>query len=44
MGYLVDLTARAQRDFVQMYEEINAAHSDTALKSGWYHGARRASC
>ncbi|HUS06695.1 MAG TPA: type II toxin-antitoxin system RelE/ParE family toxin [Bryobacteraceae bacterium] len=34
MAYVVNLTARAARDLFGLYGEINAAHSDAALK--WY--------
>jgi len=40
MAYLVNLTARAERDLAQLYGEINAAHSDAALK--WYRGLKEA--
>lgn len=40
MAYLVNLTARAQRDLAQLYEEINAGHSDAAVK--WYRGLKEA--
>lgn len=36
MAYPVNLTSRAERDLIQLYEEINAEHSDAALK--WYRG------
>ncbi len=36
MAYLVELTSRAQRDLVQLFDQINAASSDAALK--WYLG------
>ena len=36
MAYLVNLTARAQRDLAFLYEEIRAEHSDAALE--WYKG------
>jgi plasmid stabilization system protein ParE len=38
MAYLVNLTARAERDLAHLYEKINAAHSDAALK--WYQGLK----
>jgi plasmid stabilization system protein ParE len=40
MAYLVNLTARAQRDLAQLYADIDAEHSDTALK--WYRGLKKA--
>src|SRR5580700_2782568 len=40
MAYLVSLTYRAQRDLVHLYREINAGHSDAALK--WYRGLKEA--
>jgi len=40
MGYLVKLTARAQRDMVLLYEAINAGDSEAALK--WYRGLKNA--
>ena len=40
MAYLVSLTARAQRDLVHLYGEINAEPSDAALK--WYRGLKAA--
>ena len=40
MAYLVNLTARAERDFAELYEEINAEYSDAALK--WYRGFKEA--
>jgi plasmid stabilization system protein ParE len=40
MGYLVKLTPRAERDFVRLYREIDAKHSDAALK--WYRGFNEA--
>jgi plasmid stabilization system protein ParE len=40
MAYLVKLTARAERDLVHIYNEINAADSDAALK--WYRGLKDA--
>jgi toxin ParE1/3/4 len=38
MAYLVNLTARAQRDLAHLYGQINAEHSDAALK--WYRGLK----
>jgi plasmid stabilization system protein ParE len=40
MAYLVNLTARAQRDLARLYGEIHAEHSDAALK--WYRGLKKA--
>jgi plasmid stabilization system protein ParE len=40
MAYLVNLSARAQRDLVQIYRRINAADSDAAVK--WYRGFKQA--
>jgi toxin ParE1/3/4 len=40
MAYLVSLTARAQRDLAHLYGQINAEHSDAALK--WYRGLKEA--
>lgn len=40
MAYLVNLSARAQRDLAQIYRLINADDSDAALK--WYRGFRQA--
>jgi toxin ParE1/3/4 len=40
MAYLVNLTARAERDLARLYGEINAEHSDAALK--WYRGLKEA--
>ena len=40
MAYLVNLSARAQRDLAQIYRRINAGDSDAALK--WYRGFRQA--
>jgi toxin ParE1/3/4 len=34
MGYFVNLTARADRDLEDLYDEINAEHSDAAFR--WY--------
>lgn len=38
MEYVVNLTARAARDLEHLYEEIDAANSDTARK--WYRGLK----
>ena len=40
MAYLVNLTARAQRDLALLYVRINAEDSDAALK--WYRGFKEA--
>lgn len=40
MVYLVNLSARAQRDLSQIYRRINADDSDAALK--WYRGFKQA--
>ena len=32
MAYVVSITSRAERDLAHLYEEINAEHSDAALK------------
>ena len=40
MVYVVNLTARAERDLAFLFAEINAEHSDAALK--WYRGLREA--
>jgi plasmid stabilization system protein ParE len=40
MAYLVSLTARAERDLAQLFVDINAEHSDAALK--WYRGIKEA--
>jgi toxin ParE1/3/4 len=34
VAYLVNITSRAQRDLAHLFWEINAEHSDAALK--WY--------
>jgi toxin ParE1/3/4 len=39
MAYLVSLTARAERDLTHLYAEIEAEHSDAALK--WYRGLKQ---
>jgi hypothetical protein len=36
MACLVNFSARGERDFVSLYEEIDAEHSDVALE--WYRG------
>jgi toxin ParE1/3/4 len=40
MAYLVNITARAEHDLAYLFDEINAEHSDAALK--WYKGLRDA--
>jgi len=40
MVYVVNVTARAERDLAFLFAEINAEHSDAALK--WYRGLREA--
>jgi plasmid stabilization system protein ParE len=40
MAYLVKITSRAERDLAQLYEAINAEHSEAALK--WYLGLKLA--
>jgi toxin ParE1/3/4 len=40
MAYLVNITSRAERDLAYLYQAINAAHSDAALK--WYRGLSEA--
>jgi toxin ParE1/3/4 len=35
MAYAVRITFRAERDLVHLFEEINAEHSDAALKRYW---------
>jgi toxin ParE1/3/4 len=40
MAYLVNITARAERDFASLYREINAETTDAALK--WYRGLKEA--
>jgi hypothetical protein len=40
MAYVVNVTARAQRDLAYLYDEINCEHSDAALK--WYSGLKEA--
>jgi toxin ParE1/3/4 len=38
MAYLVNLTARAQRDLAHLYEIVHAGDSDAGLK--WYIGLK----
>lgn len=40
MAYLVNLTARAERDLALLYTQINAEDSDAALN--WYRGLKEA--
>lgn len=40
MAYVVNLTARAERDLASLYARINAEESDAALK--WYRGLKAA--
>lgn len=40
MAYLVDITARAERDLASLYDEIHAGDSEAALK--WYKGLSEA--
>ncbi len=40
MDYLVNITARAERDIASLYEEIHAADSEAAKK--WYEGLKKA--
>jgi plasmid stabilization system protein ParE len=40
MAYLVNLTARAERDLALLYAQINARDSAAALK--WYRGFKEA--
>ena len=40
MGYLVNLTARADRDLDDLYDGINAEYSDAVLS--WYMGFKEA--
>jgi toxin ParE1/3/4 len=39
MAYVVNLTARAERDLRHLYQEINAAHSTAARK--WYQSLKK---
>jgi plasmid stabilization system protein ParE len=39
MVYLVNITARAERDFADLYSEIHAGDSEAALK--WYEGLKK---
>jgi plasmid stabilization system protein ParE len=40
MAYLVNLTARAERDLAHLYADIGAEHSEAAWK--WYRGIKEA--
>jgi len=40
MAYLVNVTARAERDLALIFADINAAHSDPALE--WYRRLKTA--
>lgn len=40
MAYLVSITSRAELDLAHLYREINADHSEAALK--WYLGLKEA--
>jgi toxin ParE1/3/4 len=40
MAYLVEMTARAERDFVDLYEALAAGQSGAAQR--WYNGLRDA--
>jgi plasmid stabilization system protein ParE len=40
MAYLVNITARAERDFASLYEELKVAQSGAALK--WYRELKEA--
>lgn len=40
MAYLVSITARAERDLLALYNEINAEQSNHAAK--WYAGMKKA--
>jgi len=40
MAYVVNITSRAARDLDHVYGQINAEHSDAALK--WYRGLKEA--
>ncbi|MFZ0997937.1 MAG: type II toxin-antitoxin system RelE/ParE family toxin, partial [Candidatus Sulfotelmatobacter sp.] len=39
MAYLVNITARAQQDLAQLYDDLNAPGSDSARR--WYTGLKR---
>ena len=40
MAYVVNITSRAERDLDHVYGQINAEHSEAALK--WYRGLKEA--
>jgi plasmid stabilization system protein ParE len=40
MAYLVNITSRAERDLTDLFQKINAEHSDAALH--WYRGLKGA--
>lgn len=40
MAYLVRTTSRAERDLAHLFDEVNAEHSEAALK--WYRGLKEA--
>ena len=40
MAYLVNFTARAQRDLARLYGEVDAGYPDAALT--WYRGLKKA--
>jgi plasmid stabilization system protein ParE len=40
VAYLVNLTVRAERDLVLLFEAIDAEHSDSAFR--WYTGLKEA--
>ena len=40
MAYLINIASRAERDLAHLYAEINAEHSETALK--WYRSLKEA--
>jgi toxin ParE1/3/4 len=40
MAYVVNITSRAERDLDHVYGNINAEHSEAALK--WYRGLKEA--
>jgi toxin ParE1/3/4 len=40
MAYVVKITPNAEHDLARLYEQINAAYSETALQ--WYRGVKEA--
>lgn len=40
MAYTVKVTPRAERDIAQLYDTVNAEHSEAAMK--WYRGLKHA--